>query len=185
MRRTAQLRRCLQEAESLTTPAAHDSLYAKGAEGFGIEVAGFPGRIQSSADRTIGVFVSNFRKRREAHPLGTDASDEALIKAIARSDRHAMAVLYGRHHVRVYRFALRVTGDASLAEDIVSEAFFEGWRHADRFKSRAQVSTWLLAIARNKGVTAVKRGSNQQLDVEMLEIEDPTYDPEVLDQQAR
>ena len=31
-----------------------------------------------------------------------------------------------------------------------------------------------------QGVTAVKRRSNQQLDVEMLEIEDPTYDPEVL-----
>src|SRR5271169_1527653 len=117
MRRTAQLRRCLQEAEPLTTtPVVHDSLYAKGAERVGIDVAGFPGRIRFSTDRTTGVFVSNFRKRREAQPVGTDASDEALIKAIARSDRHAMAVLYGRHHVRVYRFALRVTGDASLAE---------------------------------------------------------------------
>src|SRR6476660_8560218 len=130
MRRTAQLRRCLQEAEVLTTPVAHDPLHAKGAERVGIEVAGFAGRIRFAADRTIGVFVSNFRKRREAYPLGTDASDEALIKAIARFDRHAMAVLYRRHHVRVYRFALRVTGDASLAEDIVSEVFFEVWRHA-------------------------------------------------------
>jgi RNA polymerase sigma-70 factor (ECF subfamily) len=161
-------------------PVALDPLYAKGAKRVGIEVANFPGRIRFSADRTIGVFVSNFRKRREPHPLGTDASDEALIKAIARSDRHAMAVLYGRHHVRVYRFALRVTGDASLAEDIVSEVFLEVWRHADRFKSRAQVSTWLLAIARNKGVTAVKRRSDQQLDVETLEIDDPADDPEVL-----
>jgi RNA polymerase sigma-70 factor, ECF subfamily len=67
-----------------------------------------------------------------------------------------------------------------LAEDIVSEAFFEVWRHADRFKSRAEVSTWLLAIARNKGVTAVKRRSGQQLDLKTLEIEDPADDPEVL-----
>ena len=136
--------------------------------------------MRRTAQRTIGVFVSNFRKGREAHPLETDASDEALIRAIARSDRHAMAVLYRRHHVRVYRFALRVTGDASLAEDIVSEVFFEVWRHADGFKSRAQVSTWLLAIARNKGAAAVKRRSGQQLDVETLEIEDPADDPDVL-----
>jgi RNA polymerase sigma-70 factor (ECF subfamily) len=180
MKKTTELRRCLHEAEVLTTLAVLDPLYAKGAERVGIEVAGVPGRIRFSADRATGVLVSNFRKRLEAHPLGTDASDEALIKAIARSDHHAMAVLYRRHHVRVYRFALRVTGDASLAEDIVSEVFFEVWRHADRFKSRAEVSTWLLAIARNKGVTAVKRRSGQQLDLKTLEIEDPADDPEVL-----
>jgi RNA polymerase sigma-70 factor, ECF subfamily len=172
MQRTAQLRRRLQEAEPLTTPVAYDPLRAK--------AAGRAGRIRLAADRMIGVLESSFRKGREAHPPGADASDGAIIKAIARSDRHAMAVLYGRHHVRVYRFALRVTGDATLAEDVVSEVFFEVWRHADRFKSRAQVSTWLLAIARNKAVTAVRRRSDQQLDVATLEIEDPADDPEVL-----
>jgi len=136
--------------------------------------------IRCSADRNIALFASNSLKRREVHPLGTDASDEALIKAIGQRDRHAMAVLYGRHHVRVYRFALRVTGDATLAEDIVSDVFLEVWRHADRFKSRAQVSTWLLAIARNKGITAVRRHCGEHLDVDTLEIEDPAYDPEVL-----
>src|SRR5215470_14610234 len=49
----------------------------------------------------------------EAHPRIAAASDEALIKAIGRRDRNAMAMLYGRHHVRVYRFVLRVTGDAT------------------------------------------------------------------------
>ena len=136
--------------------------------------------IRYSADRNIALFASNSPKGREAHPLGTDASDEALIKAIGQRDRHAMAVLYGRHHVRVYRFALRVTGDATLAEDIVSDVFLEVWRHADRFKSRAQVSTWLLAIARNKGITAVRRHCDEHLDVNTLEIEDPADDPEVL-----
>ncbi len=135
MRRTAQLRRCLQEAEVLTTPVVHDPLHAKGAER--VDQSGrFPqGKVSVRRGSHHRRILSNSRKRREAHPLGTDASDEALIKAIARSDRHAMAVLYRHHHVRVYRFALRVTGDASLAEDIVSEVFFEVWRHADRFKS--------------------------------------------------
>ena len=136
--------------------------------------------IRCSADRNIALFASNFLKGREAHPLGTDASDEALIKAIGQRDRNAMAVLYGRHHVRVYHFALRVTGDATLAEDIVSDVFLEVWRHADRFKSKAQVSTWLLAIARNKGITAVRRHCDEHLEVNALEIKDPADDPEVL-----
>jgi RNA polymerase sigma-70 factor (ECF subfamily) len=136
--------------------------------------------IRRSTDRNTALFASNFLKGREAHPLGTDASDQALIKAIGQRDRHAMAVLYGRHHVRVYHFAFRVTGDATLAEDIVSDVFLEVWRHADRFKSRAQVSTWLLAIARNKGITAVRRNRDEHLDIDTLDIEDPADDPEAL-----
>ena len=136
--------------------------------------------IRCSADRNIALFAPSSLKGREAHPRGTDASDEALIKAIGQRDRHAMAVLYGRHHVRVYRFALRVTGDATLAEDIVSDVFLEVWRHADRFKSKAQVSTWLLGIARSKGITAVRRHGDGHLDVDTLEIEDLADDPEVL-----
>ncbi len=119
------------------------------------------------------------RKGHEVHPPGTDASDEALIEAIGRRDRHAMALLYGRHHVRVYRFALRVTGDATLAEDVVSDVFLDVWRRADGFKAKAQVSTWLLAIARNKSLSALQRHSHKQLDGETIEIEDPADDPEI------
>jgi hypothetical protein len=47
-----------------------------------------------------------------------------LIKAIARSDHHAMAVLYRRHHARAYRFAAgilfdRLAGPSWLAPEIV------------------------------------------------------------------
>ena len=42
-------------------------------------------------------------------------SDESLIARIAQGDRLAMKVLYGRHHVRVYRFALRLTPGTPVA----------------------------------------------------------------------
>jgi len=119
------------------------------------------------------------RKGQEVHPIGTDASDDALIKAIGRGDRHAMTLFYGRHCLRVYRFALRITGDATLAEDVVSDVFLDVWRQADRFKARAQVSTWLLAIARNKSFSEVKRRSENQLDRKTIEIRDPAENPEI------
>jgi DNA-directed RNA polymerase specialized sigma24 family protein len=50
---------------------------------------------------------------------------------------------------------LDAIGDAISAEDVVSEVFLTVWRHADGFKARAQVSTWLLAIARNKSLSVV------------------------------
>lgn len=109
-----------------------------------------------------------------------NSSDLTLVDAIAKGDRHALQVLYGRHHVKVYRFALRFLRDESAAEDMVSEVFLDVWRQADRFERRCQVSTWLLAIARNKALSTLRRRSSEQLDEEIAEfIEDPSDNPEV------
>src|SRR5256885_8328809 len=69
------------------------------------------------------------------------ASDEALIRRIAAGNRVAMQVLFARHHVRVYRFVLRLVKDQTLAEDLVSEVFLDVWRQAGRFEARSAVST--------------------------------------------
>jgi RNA polymerase sigma-70 factor, ECF subfamily len=99
-----------------------------------------------------------------------DSSDQALIRAIAGGDRRAMQVLYGRHHARVYRFVLRLTNDPSLAEDLVSEVFFGVWRHAKGFEGKSQVSTWILAIARHKALSARKRHPDEQLSDNLANV---------------
>jgi RNA polymerase sigma-70 factor, ECF subfamily len=108
-----------------------------------------------------------------------DGSDQALVSAIAAGDRSAMRTLYARHHVRIYRFILRMTNDVSLAEDIVSEVFIGAWRQAGGFKSKSQVSTWLLAIARNRALSALSRRRDEQLDDDVANsVEDPAGDAE-------
>jgi len=110
-----------------------------------------------------------------------DGSDQALIRAIAGGDRRAMKVLYARHHVRVYRFVLRLTNDASLAEDLVSEVFFGVWRQAGGFKGKSQVSTWVLAIARHKALSARRHRPDEQLGLDMANaIADPADDAETM-----
>jgi RNA polymerase sigma-70 factor (ECF subfamily) len=109
-----------------------------------------------------------------------ETSDEALVLSIATGDKQALQVLFGRHNVRVYRFVLRFLNDEAAAEDLVSEVFFDVWRQASRFEARSQVSTWLLAIARNKALSALRRRSTEELDDEVAEfIEDPADNPEV------
>src|SRR5215468_10231858 len=106
-------------------------------------------------------------------------SDEDLIGRIASGDRLAMQVLFARHHVRVYRFVLRLVRDESIAEDLISDVFLDVWRQADRFEGRSAVSTWLLAIARFKALSALRRKPDEALDEETAEaIEDPSDDPE-------
>ena len=108
-----------------------------------------------------------------------ETSDEALIELIAEGDKRAMQVLYARHNVKVYRFILRLTGNQSLAEDLVSEVFLDVWRQAEGFESKSQVSTWLLAIARYKALSALRRRSDEHLDDRMAAtIEDTADDPE-------
>jgi len=108
-----------------------------------------------------------------------DSSDEALIGLIAEGDKRAMQVLYARHNVRVYRFILRMTANQSLAEDLVSEVFLDVWRQAENFESKSQVSTWLLAIARYKALSALRRRTDEHLDDQMAAaIEDTSDNPE-------
>jgi RNA polymerase sigma-70 factor (ECF subfamily) len=110
-----------------------------------------------------------------------DSSDETLISLIADGDKRAMQVLYARHNVKVYRFILRLTGNQSLAEDLVSEVFLDVWRQAEGFESKSQVSTWLLAIARYKALSALRRRTDEHLDDQMAAtIEDTADNPETV-----
>jgi RNA polymerase sigma-70 factor (ECF subfamily) len=97
-----------------------------------------------------------------------DGSDEQLIERTAAGDRHAMDALYRRHHLRVYRFLLRLIRDAANAEDLTSDVFIDVWKQAGRFEGRSQVTTWMLTIARHKAFRALRRRVNDPLDDEML-----------------
>jgi RNA polymerase sigma-70 factor, ECF subfamily len=107
-------------------------------------------------------------------------SDEVLIGRIANGDRLAMQVLFARHHVRVYRFVLRLTRNEAAAEDLISDVFLDVWRQAGKFEGRSAVSTWLLSIARFKALSVLRRRGEQELNDEIAEaIEDHADDPEV------
>jgi RNA polymerase sigma-70 factor, ECF subfamily len=89
-------------------------------------------------------------------------------------------VLYARCHVRVFRFVVRLVRDEGTAEDLISEVFLDVWRQAGRFEGRSAVSTWVLAIARFKALSALRRRPDEELDEEAAgAIEDPTDDPEM------
>jgi RNA polymerase sigma-70 factor, ECF subfamily len=107
-------------------------------------------------------------------------ADELLIGRIARGDRLAMQVLFARHHVRIYRFVLRLLRDEMAAEDVISEVFLDVWRQASRFEGRSAVSTWLIAIARFKALSTLRKRREEGLDEETMEaIEEPSDNPSI------
>src|SRR5258707_6179161 len=109
------------------------------------------------------------------------SSDETLIGRIASGDQLAMRTLFARHRVPIYRWLLRIVHDETLAEDLLSDVFLDVWRQAASFEGRSSVSTWLLAIARYKALSARRRRPDAELDETIAStVADPADDPEVV-----
>jgi len=116
-----------------------------------------------------------------ATAAGAPSSDEMLVARIADGDRLAMQTLFARYRTPVYRWLLRLVGNETVAEDLLSDVFLDVWRQAGRFQARSAVSTWLLAIARFKALSARRGRKDAELD-ETIEatVADSADNPEVV-----
>lgn len=117
--------------------------------------------------------------------MSVDDGDAQLVAEMARGDRAAISRLMARHQTRVFRFvALRVPSHA-VAEEITNEVFLDAWRSSGRFAGQSSVSTWLLAIAHHKAVSAVrKRREEGWDDAAADDLADEQDDPEVATQKV-
>lgn len=91
-----------------------------------------------------------------------------------------MRTLFARHQTRVYRFVLRLVRNEATAEDVLSDVFLDVWRTASQFQKRSAVSTWLLAIARFKALSMMRRRIEKELPSNFADTRpDPADDPEM------
>lgn len=96
--------------------------------------------------------------------MNEPASDSDLIARMAKGDQRAMPVLFARHRTRVHRFVLRRVRSDGMAEDIVNETFLAVWQQAGRFEGGSSVTTWMLSIAHNKAVSALRKRREDTLE---------------------
>lgn len=83
--------------------------------------------------------------------------DQRLIAAVGNGDRQAFHVLYERHSSRVLKFLISIIGNHAQAEELMNEVFLAAWRSAARFEGRCQPLTWLMSIARNQAISALRK----------------------------
>jgi RNA polymerase sigma-70 factor (ECF subfamily) len=87
-----------------------------------------------------------------------DDADRAVLGRIAEGELGALDDLYERYKTMAYSIAYRITNDATLAEDVVQDAFLGAWRNAARYiEGRGSVKTWLLSIVHHRAIDAVRR----------------------------
>ena len=85
--------------------------------------------------------------------------DEVLLdRLVAGVDEDALSELYDRYQGSMYGLAMRITGDAQMAQDAVQEAFVGVWRNARRYtETRASVRTWMMSITHHRAIDLVRR----------------------------
>jgi len=83
-------------------------------------------------------------------PLTDTRSEAELLRLAVNGDEDAFAALYEGMKSSVYRFALHMSGSATLAEDITQDAFLTLVEEGGKYdESKGQVLSFLLGIARN------------------------------------
>ena len=81
-----------------------------------------------------------------------------MLARVADGELDALEDLYDRYKTMAYSIAYRITNDATLAEDVVQDAFLGAWRNAARYvEGRGSVKTWLLSIVHHRAIDAVRR----------------------------
>jgi RNA polymerase sigma-70 factor, ECF subfamily len=84
--------------------------------------------------------------------------DDVLLRRVAKGDEEAFALLYRRHQAALYRFALRMTGNAWAAEEIVQDVFMTLVRDPKKYDAaRGTLGAFLYGVARNRVMKHLER----------------------------
>jgi RNA polymerase sigma-70 factor (ECF subfamily) len=92
-----------------------------------------------------------------------------LLDAVVAGDERSLSTLYQCFSRRIYAFAMRPLRDAHEAEQVVIDTMYEVWRQAARFDRKCRFSTWVLGIARNKVLHALRGRLPQYEDLIALQ----------------
>lgn len=83
-------------------------------------------------------------------------SDEQVMIEVQSGRLEMLAVLFERHHVRLYNFFLRLCGDRGLSEDLVQEVFLRVLKYRHSFRGDSTFSAWMYQIGRNAHIDQIR-----------------------------
>src|SRR5437879_8490634 len=103
-----------------------------------------------------------------------DRPEPNLMRSFATGETGAAERLYDLYASRVYGLGLVMLGNEAAAEDLVQDTFVKIWRNATRYDPvRGSLDTWILLMARNLAIDALRR---RVLDARVLERTAPRDD---------
>jgi len=84
--------------------------------------------------------------------------DWTLIHRIGSGEQAALEQLYQQYYSTLYRFILQITRRVDCVEEVINDVMFVVWEKAAEVVPLSKASTWILGIAHNKSLQALRRG---------------------------
>jgi RNA polymerase sigma-70 factor (ECF subfamily) len=100
------------------------------------------------------------------HPASTTETD--LLRRARAGETRAFCLLIEPLQTRLLRQATALAGDASAAEDLVSETLVEAWKSLPRYQGTCRISTWLYAILLHRYHKSVRRARSRPVSLASL-----------------
>jgi RNA polymerase sigma-70 factor (ECF subfamily) len=113
-------------------------------------------------------------ERRPHFPRKADP-DAALVGQLRRAEAGAVEALVGTYGDRVYRLAMRITGNASDAEEVVQDALWTASRKIDTFRGAAAFGSWVYRITANAAYQKLRGRRSKRHEVSWEDLV-PSFD---------
>src|SRR5262245_36184032 len=119
--------------------------------------------VQESLDQPQGVLAPKADR------------DAALVESLRRGDSGSAEALVAAYGDRVYRLAIRITGNEQDAEEVVQDALWTVARKIDMFKGESAFGSWLYRIAANAAYQKLRGRQGQRHEVSLEDVQ-PSFD---------
>lgn len=96
-------------------------------------------------------------------------TDEALMRQVRDGDLDKLGILFERHHVALFDFLSRMTGNRTAAEDLTQDVFVRMLRYRGTFRNDGRFETWMFHIARNARADYFRRRASVEMSDETIE----------------
>ena len=106
-------------------------------------------------------------------------NDNQIMEDIRDGRVEKLAILFERHHVALFNFFLRLTGNRPASEDLVQDVFTRILKYRATYQGEDRFAVWMYKIARNAHIDHLrKRKETFPLDEQFDEAHSPEPAPE-------
>jgi RNA polymerase sigma-70 factor (ECF subfamily) len=88
-------------------------------------------------------------------------SDNKLMEDVKEGKVEKMAVLFEKHHVPLFNFFMRLTGNRNISEDLVQDVFMRMLKYRTTYQGRSKFTLWMYQIGRNAHIDYLRKKKDE------------------------
>ncbi len=94
-------------------------------------------------------------------------TDDDIMVNVANGNLDLLKILFDKHHLHVFNFLYKMSGDKMLSEDLTQEVFYKVIKYRKTYK-KGKFIAWLFTIARNSFKSHLRKNKILTSDLDPL-----------------